>query len=354
MLGSATTLHAQSLVSLVRHGVPDSSLVSSQCGGRVDTYSLLLAIHSPLLAELLVQVGDGVVGITLPLPLVTLRGLVALLQGEDEKVTKEMKEAADALGIVRQKEGEEIPIDRPNWEDGPEPNVRFKESKEYTYKSLNISEERILKKEEGKADSKEYAPLSNEDTRQTEKNQKYFRRKYTEFKEEDINGSQPSRAQVCCNKCSKKFTNKYYIKKHTTAVHEKQEMSATCSNCSKQVSIISISSHEKICRMSAKEKEEYNKRYDKQLQCFDCEKTFMNLSKLNRHKESIHSRDKNYRCQYCGIQEQGRADLKLHIKQNHEDGKYKPKLKRERTLCNVCCRSFNDKQYLEKHMLFTH
>ena len=106
--------------------------------------------------------------------------------------------------------------------------------------------------------------------------------------------------------------------------------------------------------MSAKEKEEYNKRYDKQLQCFDCEKTFMNLSKLNRHKESIHSRDKNYRCQYCGIQEQGRADLKLHIKQNHEDGKYKPKLKRERTLCNVCCRSFSDKQYLEKHMLFTH
>ena len=136
------------------------------------------------------------VGITLPLPLVTLRGLVALLQGEDEKVTKEVKEAAYALGIVRQEEGEEIPIDMPNWEE-PEPNVRFKESKGYTYKSLDISEERILKKEEGKADSKDYAPLSNEDTRQTEKNQKYFRRKYTEFKEEDVNGSQPSRAQVC-------------------------------------------------------------------------------------------------------------------------------------------------------------
>ena len=29
-------------------------------------------------------------------------------------------------------------------------------------------------------------------------------------------------------------------------------------------------------------------------------------------------------------------------------------MKRERTLCNVCCRSFNDKQYLEKHMLFAH
>ena len=73
----------------------------------------------------------------------------------------------------------------------------------------------------------------------------------------------------------------------------------------------------------------------------------MNLSKVNRHKESIHCREKKDRCQYCGIQEEGRADLKLHIKQNHEDGKYKPKLKCERTLCNVCCRSFNDKQYLE-------
>ena len=80
----------------------------------------------------------------------------------------------------------------------------------------------------------------------------------------------------------------------------------------------------------------------------------MNLSKLNRHKESVHSRTKIYSCQYCGIQKQDKADLKLHIKQIHDEGKYKPKLKRERTLCNVCCRSFNDKQYLEKHMSFTH
>ena len=116
MLGPATALHAQSLASLVRRGVPDSSLVSSQCGGHVSTYSLLLAIHSPLLAGLLGEVGDGVVGITLPLPLVILRGLVALLQGENEKVTKEVKEAADALGIVRQEEGEEIPIDGPDWD----------------------------------------------------------------------------------------------------------------------------------------------------------------------------------------------------------------------------------------------
>ena len=215
----------------------------------MSTYSLLLAIHSPLLAGLLGQVGEGVVGITLPLPLVTLRGLVALLQGQDGQVTKEVKEAAAVLGIVRQEEGEQIINDGPDWEYGPEPNVRCKENKGYAYKSLDISkerEERVLEKEDMDADSKDYDPLSSEDNRPMPKNQKYFRRKYNEMKEEASIGSQPSRAQVCCNLCSKKFTNKYYIKKHTIAVHKKHEKSASCLNCSKQVSIISISNHEKI------------------------------------------------------------------------------------------------------------
>ena len=118
MWGPATALHAQSLVSLLQRGVPDSSLVSSLCGGRVSTHSLLLAIHSPLLAGLLGQVGEGRVGITLPLPLVTLRGMVALLQGEGGGVTREVEEAAADLGIVRQEESEPINIGRLDWEDG--------------------------------------------------------------------------------------------------------------------------------------------------------------------------------------------------------------------------------------------
>ena len=89
MWSAAAPLHAQSLVSLVQQGLSDCTLVSSLCGGRVSTHRLLLAIHSPLLAGLLGNVGDGVVGLTLPLPLETLRRLVALLQGKPRDVEQE-------------------------------------------------------------------------------------------------------------------------------------------------------------------------------------------------------------------------------------------------------------------------
>ena len=44
--------------------------------------------------------------------------------------------------------------------------------------------------------------------------------------------------------------------------------------------------------------------------------------------------------------------LKGHIKHNHEGGK--PQRKPNRPSCNVCSRSFNNKQYLEKHMFYAH
>ena len=330
----------------------------------MSTHRLLLAIHSPLLAGLLRNVGEGVVGLTLPLPLTTLRGLVALLQGEAREVEKEVKEAAADLGIEGQDECERIdrgstPKEEPpsDWEDEPENNAIYKE--EFVEKSLKNSKEReedgVLGKEEVESDSEDDDPSWREDPRPMQKNSSKHRRGDNGSKEEAFsNGSQPSRKRVLCTLCSKTFTNKYYLKKHNIAVHEKNEKSAQCSHCLKQVSMMYISNHEKICKMSEEEKEAHNKKYDYKLQCSDCDKTFMNLSKLNRHKESVHSRDKSYKCQYCGIQEQSILDLKLHVKQNHEGDKYKPKYKPERTLCNVCCRSFNNKQYLEKHMLFVH
>ena len=99
LLGPITQKHAEGVVTLVQQGLSDCTLVSSLCGGRVSTHRLLLAIHSPLLAGLLRNVGEGVVGLTLPLPITTLRGLVALLQGEAREVEKEVKEAAAELCI---------------------------------------------------------------------------------------------------------------------------------------------------------------------------------------------------------------------------------------------------------------
>ena len=61
-------------------------------------HSLLLALHSPLLARLLLEVGVGEKGVSLPLPLPDIKLLVASLQGEE--VGEGRQEVADLLGIV--------------------------------------------------------------------------------------------------------------------------------------------------------------------------------------------------------------------------------------------------------------
>ena len=57
-------------------------------------------MHSPLLARLL---GEGGVGLTLPLPLTTMEDLVILLEGKEREVEQEVREAAEYLGIDVQK-----------------------------------------------------------------------------------------------------------------------------------------------------------------------------------------------------------------------------------------------------------
>ena len=50
------------------------------------------------------QVGQGAAGLTLPLPLKTIQGLVALMQGEAGEVEEEVKDAVVLLGMGEQEE----------------------------------------------------------------------------------------------------------------------------------------------------------------------------------------------------------------------------------------------------------
>ena len=104
MLGSLPALHAAAVTSLVLQGAKDCVLVSS-CGGRLGIQSLLLALHSPLLASLLGQ-GEG--GISLPLPLPAIKAMVSFLQSQGEQeegkhlspgVQEEVEEGLALLGI---------------------------------------------------------------------------------------------------------------------------------------------------------------------------------------------------------------------------------------------------------------
>ena len=100
------------VMSLLRSQRQDTELVSSLCGGRVVTHSLLLALHSPLLARLL-ETGAGTHGLTLPFTVQVIESLVKMIQGQEDNQQDEVREAAVLLSMSLQenKKTEEI------WED---------------------------------------------------------------------------------------------------------------------------------------------------------------------------------------------------------------------------------------------
>ena len=73
----------------------DCTLVSP-CGGRVTLHSLLLTLHSPLLASLM---EGGRQAISLPLPLTTLTTLVSIMYGGVEDNARMVQKEAANLGI---------------------------------------------------------------------------------------------------------------------------------------------------------------------------------------------------------------------------------------------------------------
>ena len=94
-----TRVHQKSLTALFAQRSKDLLLVG-ECGGRVKVHSHLLALHSPLAAGLLEEVGGGGEGcaISLPLPLASLTSLASLLQGR-QHVGDEVGAAVQLLGI---------------------------------------------------------------------------------------------------------------------------------------------------------------------------------------------------------------------------------------------------------------
>ena len=95
MQGPLAPGHAAAVLDLLLQGPPDCVLVSP-CGGRVEVASLLLAIHSPVMATLLKQGGKG---ISLPFPINEIMSIVRLLQGLDEE-QEVQEEVAQLLGIT--------------------------------------------------------------------------------------------------------------------------------------------------------------------------------------------------------------------------------------------------------------
>ena len=100
MPGVSTRSLSQSLVSLLRqHQSEDMVLVSSQSGETVKTWSLVLRLHSTLVTGMLELDSADMAGLTLPVSLAAITGLVRLLHEEEGEVEEQVLEAAECLGI---------------------------------------------------------------------------------------------------------------------------------------------------------------------------------------------------------------------------------------------------------------
>ena len=93
--------HRGALTALVNLEPKDLVLVSKD-GDRVSVHSLLLALLSPLVAEMLSNAGMKT-AISLPFPLSSLSALASMLQGrKGEENFEDLKEVAECLGISLQ------------------------------------------------------------------------------------------------------------------------------------------------------------------------------------------------------------------------------------------------------------
>ena len=129
MWGTVTAPQAASLVGLLRQQRRSCTLVAT-CGGRVPVHTLLLALHSPLLAEVLEELDEQ--AISLPLTLHTLTQLVSSMYGDRGGVDREVEEAASWLGIsldglkVGKKEVDVVKMEEVNEHSSDEGGWNFK------------------------------------------------------------------------------------------------------------------------------------------------------------------------------------------------------------------------------------
>merc|ERR1712204_1987 len=115
--------------------------------------------------------------------------------------------------------------------------------------------------------------------------------------------------------CTGTFTNKRLLQRHIKLTHS--ESKAPCSSCGQIFTSSSILRHNKICKMTEEEKQDF--KINRRVGCKDCGKVLANKTKLNRHIRFIHNNEKLYQCNLCDRQDYNKDNMKLHIKGIHKE-----------------------------------
>ena len=106
---------------------------------------------------------------------------------------------------------------------------------------------------------------------------KSFRNKY--ILKYHMNSHNGDTGQMC-NLCSKMFAAKSTLRKHMLNMHTENKDLASCSNCGLKCKMSSLDRHEKLCKLTAEEREA------RKVKCPKCGKNLSNRGKLRSHIKS--------------------------------------------------------------------
>ena len=314
MLGPLSNPHMAAVVSLAASAARDCVLVSS-CGARQEVSGFLLALHSPLLAFLLVQ---GKTGVSLPLSLSEVRGLVSLLQGEQGQ---EGGQAAELLGIA---------YDRLTKVDDPEKMDSADINPVIVKQKVIPKFEKIMMQE-----AKEHGLDFSQNMSMWEAEELLWRAGWvdpdveenkTHLKELTIGEEMTNRGEPKINnKSSDYYRSSINESKLGTDEVKKNGRMFLCKSCTFN------------CPSKIKLMEHMYMAHGFPIQCKICDLEFPEYSLLKKHKMKNHP---TFICNLCGVAKYQRSLLDQHVEREHQD----------KVKCPHCELFCNTRSVLKQHI----
>ena len=288
--------HQKSMTSYLSQGSKDLVLIG-ETGVRVKVHSSLLALHSPLMASLLEEVGEGF-AISLPASLASLTGLACLLLGR--QVGPEVSEAAKMLGIKWKPSGREPKLEVNSGEENEDKKDFAQDSiqerkvpklKQSPHKNKELKQA-IIKYSQGSSgessndDDSDYEELPSPAKKKRKMGPVNCKKEGYEFR---------------CDDCDLQLRTDYLMKRHNLNKHD---IPISCDKCEDEFSFL----------------EDYKIHMNKnhpEFTCQTCGAKFTKKILLETHTESKHQED--IPCPHCGVAYATQNSLSIHIGRAHKE-----------------------------------
>ena len=344
----STPHHQQMVTSMIGQLSKDLVLVG-KCGGRVACHSLLLALSSPMMADMLAEVGEKT-SISLPFPLPSLSALACVLQGRQvgERVPC-LEEAAASLGISL-KPGELVKMEVPS---GEEDYGNDWEAKEEEFVKEEPPEKKMAPIKKTKPRPKKRKPIesSSDESSDDDTNDPDFwdTKKAVGLRESNGHASPNSRGrgrgrprkeagtfrqkksvdyEFGCDQCETRFQSHYCLIRHRLAKHD---VPMVCDDCGEKFILL-------------KDYKKHRSENHPSYKCSFCGENKFTKSSLDNHVESQHLED--VPCPHCGMTFATKASLNLHIDRIHNDN--------EPVKCTMCDYKTNVPMEMRQHFKRRH